>query len=64
MTKKAGNRRSQPEFLFVFTTESNTQAPSRRENTSECTTERKALSADVVKTHRERLIKELREFGC
>lgn len=64
MSKKNEACRSQPEFFFVFDSESKTQsAPDCAINSADVS-ECKALSPDVAKIHRDRLIEELREFGC
>lgn len=64
MSKKNEYRRSQPEFFFVFDSESKTQSVPQRTISSTGVSECKALSPDVAKVHRDRLIEELREFGC
>lgn len=61
MNKKTEDRRSQPEFFFVFDSESRTHSV---QQLTAGKSARKALSPDVAKTHRDRLIEELREFGC
>lgn len=61
MNKKTEDRRSQPEFFFVFDSESKTQPV---QQLTAGTSERSALSPDEAKAHRDRLIEELREFGC
>ena len=64
MSKKNEDRRSQPEFFFVFDSESKTQSVPQRTVSTTGASERKAPSPDVMKIHRDRLIEELREFGC
>lgn len=64
MSNKNEDRRSQPEFLFVFDSENKAQSSAHRVVSSNSGSERKVLSPDVIQTHRDRLIEELREFGC
>ena len=64
MSKKNEDRRNQPEFFFVFDSEGKTQSSAHHTLSSKGASERQALSPEVVKTHRDRLIEEVREFGC
>lgn len=61
MNKKTEDRRSQPEFFFVFDSESKTQSV---QQLTAGVSERNVLGPNEAKAHRDRLIEELREFGC
>jgi hypothetical protein len=64
MKKKSEDRRNQPEFFFVFNSQCNSANYSRDGFESMLEPVRGALCPDVAKSHRDRLIEELREFGC
>jgi hypothetical protein len=62
MSKKVEHQRKQPEFFFVFRNDPNeANHPTHVENDRNVSI---SLSEDVVKTHREKLLAELRQFGC
>ncbi len=62
MSKKVEDTRKQPEFLFVFnSTSRDVNRQMHVENERSATV---SLSEDVVRTHREKLLAELRQFGC
>ena len=64
MTKKVDDQRRQPEFFFVFnsTTEKNRSETSFEQDANGYC--QNFLSADVAQTHRDKLLAELREYGC
>lgn len=62
MSKKFEDKRKQPEFFFVFN--SNGYEVDRPMHVENDRTARVSLSEDVVRTHREKLLAELRQFGC
>lgn len=64
MSKKVEDRRSQREFFFVFIGERRSEATSSQTSNEAEVSERKTLCHDTANAHRERLISELREFGC
>lgn len=64
MTKKSEDRRNQPEFFFVFNGEPSTQQPVQSKGVGSSPAERNVLTPDVIRSHRDQLIEELREFGC
>lgn len=64
MSKKNEDRRNQPEFFFVFNSEPSLPSTTLVNVGSRCSAERQLLSPDVMRAHRDRLIEELREFGC
>jgi hypothetical protein len=64
MTKKNENRRNQPEFFFVFNGQPSLPSTTLVALSSDSSPERQSISADVMRVHRDRLIEELREFGC
>ncbi|WP_422026534.1 hypothetical protein [Pyruvatibacter mobilis] len=62
MSKSVDTQRKQPEFLFVFNN-------NRDEDTSTARSEvrqddRAKRNEDVARTHRDKLLAELREYGC
>ena len=62
MSKKIEDQRKHPEFLFVFNNnadQSKSVTPSENEQSSSS-----SLSEDVAKTHRDKLLAELRDYGC
>lgn len=62
MSKKVQDRRQQPEFLFVFKGDAD---QSKSESMSEDRPNHSSpISEDEAKTHRDKLLAELREFGC
>lgn len=64
MIKKKEDRRKQPEFFFVFSSEGSSQSASEPAVSGVCVAKENSLSPEVAKSHRDRLIEELREFGC
>lgn len=64
MSKKNEDRRNQPEFFFVFSSETPMPSATQVTLSSSCSAEQPLLSPDVMRAHRDRLIEELREFGC
>lgn len=62
MSKKVQDRRQQPEFLFVFRGDADQgKSKSMSEDRSKSPS---PISEDEAKTHRDKLLAELREFGC
>ena len=64
MSKKVEDRRSQREFFFVFIGENRSETTLSQVASEADDSERKSLCHDTLEAHRERLIAELREFGC
>ena len=62
MSKKGEKERSQPEFFFVFDS-SKGQAKGQK-ITEQVEAKPSELSPESLSTHREKLLAELREFGC
>ncbi len=62
MSKKGEDRRQQQEFLFVIRGDAEqSKSKSMSEDRPNCSGE---ITEDVAKTHRDKLLAELREFGC
>ena len=63
MIKKNEHRRKQPELFFVLSSDGGSQSISLPAVSGLCEADKKSLSPEVAKSHRDRLIEELREFG-
>lgn len=66
MSNQQEKRRQQREFLYVFNSQvAPDQAVTQNENTERTNgVRRSSLNGDEVKAARQKLISELREFGC
>ena len=64
MSKKRDDRRKQPEFLFVFNGDNSMKSSTDFSPSAGAAANRHTASSTLTKLHRERMLEELKEFGC
>lgn len=64
MSKSDDFRRAQREFFFVINGTTEAQAASQPNDRKPTDSRDKRLSSEDIRAHRDRLISDLREFGC